>query len=64
MGAIAADRLGTVAITRLMAREVGIPPASVQRIWQQHGLQPHRVKTFKPSKNPAFASKLRDVVDL
>lgn len=49
---------------RLMARDAGISPASVQRIWQQHGLQPHRVRTFKLSKDPAFASKLREVVGL
>ena len=49
---------------RLLAREAGLSPASVQRIWQQHGLQPHRVRTFKLSKDPAFASKLRDVVGL
>jgi len=49
---------------RLMARDAGISPASVQRIWQQHGLQPHRVRTFKLSKDPAFAAKLKDVVGL
>ena len=47
-----------------MAREAGISPASVQRIWQQHGLQPHRVRTFKLSTDPAFATKLKDVVGL
>jgi transposase len=49
---------------RLMARDAAISPASVQRIWQQHGLQPHRVRTFKLSKDPAFAAKLKDVVGL
>ncbi len=49
---------------RDMARTVGISPASVQRIWVAHGLQPHRVRTFKLSKDPAFAAKLRDVVGL
>ena len=29
-----------------------------------HGLQPHRVKRFKLSTDPAFAAKLRDVVGL
>ena len=29
-----------------------------------HGLQPHRVRTFKLSTDPAFAAKLRDVVGL
>jgi transposase len=49
---------------RAMAGEIGISPASVQRIWVAHGLQPHRVRTFKLSKDPAFATKLRDVVGL
>jgi transposase len=49
---------------RAMARDIGISPASVQRIWAAHGLQPHRVRTFKLSRDPAFATKLRDVVGL
>ena len=47
-----------------MYKRQGISPASVQRIWAGHGLQPHRVRTFKLPKDPAFASKLRDVVGL
>ena len=47
-----------------MAKDIGISPASVQRIWAAHGLQPHRVRTFKLSTDPAFAAKLRDVVGL
>ena len=49
---------------RAMAKDIGISPASVQRIWVAHGLQPHRVRTFKLSTDPAFATKLRDVVGL
>jgi transposase len=49
---------------RAMAEAVGISRASVQRIWQAHGLQPHRLKTFKLSKDPAFAAKLREIVGL
>jgi hypothetical protein len=37
---------------------------TVQRIWKQHGLQPHRVETFKLSRDPYFVEKLRDVVGL
>jgi len=33
-------------------------------IWDAHGLQPHRVKTFKLSTDPAFTEKLTDVVGL
>jgi hypothetical protein len=38
--------------------------SSVQRIWRAHGLQPHRVRQFKLSKDPDFVDKLRDVVGL
>jgi hypothetical protein len=35
-----------------MARAAGISLRSVQRIWQAHQLQPHRVRTFKRSRDP------------
>jgi transposase len=47
-----------------MAKAVGISPSSVRRIWAGQGLQPHRVRTFKISKDPSFADKLKDVVGL
>ena len=47
-----------------MAAAAGISISSVQRIWRAHGLQPHRVRQFKLSKDPAFVAKLRDVVGL
>ena len=34
------------------------------RIWHAHGLQPHRVQTFKLSDDPKFVEKLVDVVGL
>src|SRR5271165_3704706 len=49
---------------RAMAEAAGISLRSVQRIWAAHGLQPHRVRTFKLSSDPKFAAKLRDVVGL
>ena len=49
---------------RSMARAQGVSPASVQRIWDAHGLKPHRVKTFKLSNDPDFSEKLTDVVGL
>jgi transposase len=48
----------------LMAREVGVSPSSVGRIWAAHGLKPHRVKTFKLSNDKRFAEKLEDIVGL
>ena len=50
--------------TRTMAAVVGISEASVRRIWRAHGLKPHRVETFKISKDPQFAEKLEDIVGL
>ena len=49
---------------RTMAAAQDISPATVQRIWSAHGLQPHRVKTFKLSRDKRFVEKLRDVVGL
>ena len=48
---------------RAMAAASGISLRSVQRIWAAHGLQPHRVRRFKLSQDPAFAAKLRDVLE-
>lgn len=49
---------------RAMAKAVGISLSAVQGIWKAHGLVPHRVRTFKLSKDPEFIAKLRDVVGL
>jgi transposase len=49
---------------RSMAKAQGISPATVQRIWDAHGLQPHRVRAFKLSNDPKFTEKLTDVVGL
>jgi len=50
--------------TRSMARAQGVSEATVRRIWNAHGLKPHREKTFKLSRDPEFVKKLRDVVGL
>ena len=49
---------------RTMAAQVGVSPATVQRVWAARGLKPHQVKTFKLSKDPRFEEKLIDVVGL
>jgi hypothetical protein len=49
---------------RSMAKAQGISHSTVQRIWDAHGLQPHRVKTFKLSRDKRFEEKLTDVVGL
>ena len=43
-----------------MADAAGVSVSSVQRIWRAHGLQPHRGRQFKLSKDPEFVDKLRD----
>ena len=48
--------------TRTMAKAQGVSNATVSRIWEAHGLQPHRVETFKLSKDKRFVEKLNDVV--
>jgi transposase len=48
----------------MMAKAAGVSVSSVQRIWRAHGLEPHRVRQFKLSKDPSFVEKLRDVVGL
>src|SRR5437660_1785261 len=49
---------------RSMAKAQGVSPATVQRIWDAHGLKPHRVRAFKLSGDPKFTEKLTDVVGL
>ena len=49
---------------RMVAKAVGISLSAVQRLWDAHNLQPHRLRTFKRSKDPAFAEKVEDVVGL
>jgi transposase len=49
---------------RTMAKAQGVSKATINRIWRAHGLQPHRIETFKLSTDPLFVEKLRDVVGL
>ena len=49
---------------RTMAASQKVSPATVQRIWKKHKLQPHRVESFKFSNDPQFAPKVRDIVGL
>jgi len=50
--------------TRSMAKAQGLSRMTVLRIWKQHRLQPHRVETFKFSRDPRFVEKIRDIVGL
>jgi transposase len=49
---------------RAMARAVGISLRAVQRIWEANRLQPHRLRSFKRSNDPAFAEKATAIVGL
>ena len=49
---------------RTMAEQQGVSKATISRIWQSHGLKPHRTKAFKLSRDPKFLQKLTDVVGL
>ena len=39
---------------RLMAKHQGLSKSTVSNIWRSHNLKPHRVKTFKLSRDPSF----------
>lgn len=49
---------------RAMAKVTGLSLRTVQRIWADHDLQPHRIRTFKRSRDPEFLTKLEDIVGL
>ena len=50
--------------TRAMAKRAGLSQTAISRIWRAFALQPHRVKSFKLSKDPLFIDKVRDIVGL
>ncbi len=49
---------------RTMADAQGVSKSMVCTIWRSHQLKPHRVKTFKLSRDARFLEKLTDVVGL
>jgi transposase len=50
--------------TRLLGREVKLTSGAVSDVLRKHGLKPHLVRTYKVSRDPEFAAKVRDVVGL
>jgi transposase len=50
--------------TRSLARQLGMSPSAISRIWRAFGLKPHLVQTFKLSTDPQFIDKVRDIVGL
>jgi transposase len=55
---------GTHWSVRTLARQLGLSRMMVQRVWQRHEIQPHRVEHFKLSTDPRFEEKVRDIVGL
>jgi transposase len=47
-----------------MAARSGLSQNAISRIWRAFALQPHRVETFKLSKDPLFIEKVGDIVGL
>ncbi|MDT7815478.1 MAG: hypothetical protein QOJ42_5394 [Acidobacteriaceae bacterium] len=47
-----------------MAKAMDLSPSTVGRVWREHGLKPHLLRTFKVSNDPLFAEKLEDIVGL
>src|SRR6476619_2301690 len=50
--------------SRRLARKLGLGHMSVARIWRRHGLQPHRLRHFVASHDPAFEAKTTDLIGL
>jgi hypothetical protein len=42
----------------------GVSKSTISNIWRSHNLKPHRVKSFKLSRDPKFLEKMTDVVGL
>lgn len=49
---------------RLMAKSQQVSKSTISNIWRSHNLKPHRVKSFKLSRDTRFLEKLTDVVGL
>ena len=58
------DAAATHWSTNAMARAEGVIASTVGRVWREHGLKPHRVKSFKLSNDKRFVEKLDDIVGL
>jgi transposase len=50
--------------TRLLGKQVGLTPGCVSDVLRRNGLKPHLVRTYKVSRDPDFAAKVKDVVGL
>jgi len=49
---------------RTMAVSHGVSKSTINNIWHAHNLKPHRIDTFKLSRDPKFLEKMTDVIGL
>ncbi len=49
---------------RRLEKKLGVPKSTIRRVWERHGLQPHRQVTFKYSNDPLLTEKVIDLVGL
>jgi transposase len=47
-----------------LAKQVGVSASTIGRVWAEGRLKPHRVETFKYSRDPELVAKVADVVGL
>lgn len=50
--------------SRTLAAKLGMGRSTVQRIWREYRLKPHRAESFKFSNDPALEAKVTDIVGL
>jgi transposase len=50
--------------TRRLAKELGVSAMTVQRVWKEERLAPHRSESFKFSADPLLVPKIIDIVGL
>lgn len=50
--------------TRRLATKLGISHMMVARVWQKHGLKPHRLERYMASNDPDFENKAADIIGL
>jgi transposase len=50
--------------TRLLGRQVGLTSGCISDVLRRHELKPHLSRTYKVSRDPEFAAKVKDVVGL
>jgi hypothetical protein len=50
--------------TRKLARHLGVSYSRVARVWTRAGIQPHRLRRYMASTDPAFEEKAADIIGL